>query len=306
MDYTVRNQWLSMMNNLNWVQSFVHVAETRSFVAAARHLGVSASAVGKNVARLEAHLRIRLFHRSTRSVTLTAEGASFLERCRRILEELEAAETELLQSTEAPRGKLRIRLPLTSMVTPKLLSDFHRRYPEIELALDYSDRLVDVIEEGFDVVLRTGQPRDSRLAVRLLGACRRFVVGAPSYFDQYGVPKQPRDLGHHTLLLYRYPSSGKIQPWPFSDGTPMAGLKSKTPIVSNMSPSLLEMACDGIGIACLLDYEVRDKLEEGLLQSIPDMLSVSTVTYQMLWPPSRRLSPKVRAFVDFVADTAFR
>ncbi|MEW6639548.1 MAG: LysR family transcriptional regulator [Pseudomonadota bacterium] len=294
------------MTNLNWVQSFVQVAEARSFVAAARLLGISASAVGKNVARLEERLRVRLFHRSTRSVTLTPEGAVFLERCRRVLGELDLAEVELQQSAATPRGKLRLSLPLTSVVTPQLLSHFHQRYPQVELEVDYSDRLVDVIEEGFDVVLRTGQPRDSRLMARVLGSCRRMIVGAPVYFERHGVPTTPQDLERHTVLLYRYPSSGKIQPWPLPDGTAMAAVKLKAAVVSNMSPSLLAMACEGLGIACLLDYEVRDNLRNGTLRSILDHPSPPAVTYHILWPPSRQLSPKVRAFVDFMmAETSF-
>lgn len=293
-----------MMNNLNWVQSFVQVADTRSFVAAARYLGVSASAVGKNVARLEAHLGVRLFHRSTRSVALTPEGAIFLERCRRILGELDLAEVELQQRAGAPRGKLRVSLPLTSVVTPQRLAGFHRRYPEIELEVDYSDRLVDVIEDGFDVVVRTGQPRDSRLIARVLGSCRRIIVGSPDYFDRYGIPERPLDLEHHVVLLYRYPSTGKIQPWPFPDGTPMAEIKLRAAAVSNMSPSLLTMACDGAGIACLLDHEVEDRLRDGSLRSVLDGDAPPSVTYRILWPPSRQHSPKVRAFVDCMMEEA--
>jgi DNA-binding transcriptional LysR family regulator len=290
------------MNSLNWVQSFVQVAQTRSFVAAARLLGVSASAVGKNVARLEAHLGVRLFHRSTRSVALTSEGALFLERCRRVLEELQLAEAELQRSAGAPHGKLRVSLPLTSVVTPQRLARFQRHYREIELEVDYTDRLVDVIEEGFDVVLRTGQPRDSRLIARTLGACRRVIVGASDYFERHGVPQHPRDLEQHAVLLYRYPSSGKIQPWPFPDGTDMATIKLRAAAVSNMSPSLLAMACEGVGIACLLDYEVRDKVQDGTLRSILAGSSPAAVTYRMLWPRGRQISPKVRAFVDFMVD----
>ncbi|KEZ05847.1 hypothetical protein GQ57_10565 [Burkholderia sp. MSh2] len=290
------------MNNLNWVQSFVQVADTRSFVAAARHLGISASAVGKNVARLEAHLRVRLFHRSTRSVALTPEGSVFLERCRRILDELDLAEVELQQRADAPRGRLRVSLPLTSVVTPLLLAGFHRRYPEIELEVDYSDRLVDVIEDGFDVVVRTGQPRDSRLIARVLGSCRRVIVGSPDYFDRYGVPGHPRDLEQHAVLLYRYPSTGKIQPWPFADGTSMDALKLSAAAVSNMSPSLLAMACAGAGIACLLDHEVDGPLRDGSLRSVLDGDAPPSVTYRILWPPSRQHSPKVRAFVDCMTE----
>ncbi|MGO1252808.1 MAG: LysR family transcriptional regulator, partial [Alcaligenes aquatilis] len=144
------------MDSLNSFVVFVQVAEVRSFVAAGRLLGVSASAVGKSVARLEEKLGVRLFHRSTRSVSLTAEGSLFLERSRRILAEIEAAEQELSQATTMPHGRLRVSLPLVSSLLLPVLGEFMREYPEIELDLDFSDRLVDVIEEGFDAVVRTG------------------------------------------------------------------------------------------------------------------------------------------------------
>lgn len=157
------------MESLSSLNVFVHVAETRSFVAAGRILGVSASAVGKSIARMETKLKVRLFHRSTRSVTLTAEGALFLERSRRIVAELEAAESELSQLSENPRGRLRLSLPLVSTLLLPVLGEFMRRYPDIELDLDFTDRVVDVVEEGFDAVVRTGQMVDSRLSMRKLG-----------------------------------------------------------------------------------------------------------------------------------------
>ena len=139
------------MDSLSGFTVFVRVAETRSIVGAARTLGVSASAVGKRVARLEEKLGVRLFHRSTRSITLTAEGSLFLERSRRILAEIEATELELSQSRETPRGRLRVSLPLVSGLVLPTLADFMQAYPDIELDLDFSDRVVDVVDEGFDV-----------------------------------------------------------------------------------------------------------------------------------------------------------
>ncbi|MCA8252560.1 LysR family transcriptional regulator [Burkholderia sp. AU31624] len=293
------------MNNLNWVQSFVQVAETRSFVATARLQGVSASAVSKSVARLEEHLNVRLFHRSTRSISLTAEGTLFLQRCRRILDELTAAEIELQQSVEAPRGRLRVSLPLISMLSPQLIAAFLRRYPEVELEIDYSDRLVDVIEEGFDAVLRTGYPDDSRLISRKLGTCRRVIVAAPAYLDQHGTPEHPHDLKDHKLLLYRYPSNGKIQQWPLADDVPTDASRFPVTMVSNSSTTLLAMASEGLGIACLLDYEVKERLASGALRAILDWDAAPSVEYRVLWPSGQQPAPKVRAFVDFLAEHVF-
>jgi DNA-binding transcriptional LysR family regulator len=138
------------MDRLGPLNAFIHAAESRSFTTAGRELGISPSAVGKAVGRLEERLGVQLFHRSTRSITLTAEGALFLKRCQTIFGEIEAAELELAQTTAAPRGKLRVSMPLIGMLMMPAISAFAKVYPEIALDLDFTDRLVDVIEEGFD------------------------------------------------------------------------------------------------------------------------------------------------------------
>ena len=150
------------MDSLGSLNAFVRAAEARSFTVAGRQLGVSSSAIGKAVARMEERLGVRLLHRSTRSITLTAEGALFLERCRRIFSEIEAAELELSQTHQAPRGTLRVGLPLAGMLMMPTLVAFMRVYPEITLDLDFSDRVVDVIEEGIDAVVRFADVGDSR------------------------------------------------------------------------------------------------------------------------------------------------
>ena len=201
-------------DSLGALDAFVRAAEARSFTAAGRQLGVSSSAIGKAVARLERRLGVRLLHRSTRSVTLTPEGALFLERCRRIFSEIETAETELAQTQGAPRGRLRVSLPLAGMLMMPTLGAFMHAYPEIELDLDFTDRLVDVIEEGFDAVIRAGEVSDSRLMSRLLGVFRLQLVAAPGYLERRGVPRVPEDLAGHACLQHRFATSGKFEPWP--------------------------------------------------------------------------------------------
>ena len=200
-----------MMENLGSIGIFVRVAERLGFSAVARDLGVSPSAVGKAVARLEARLGVRLFHRSTRTLALTAEGEKFLERCRRILCEVEAAELEMTQASAAPRGKLRVSLPRHSGLFEPVIAEFMRRYPAVELDLDFSDRMVDVIGDGFDAVVRTGALVDSGLKRRRLGSFRRVLVGSPEYFAAHGRPHSPAELQAHTCLHYRYPSTGRLE-----------------------------------------------------------------------------------------------
>jgi DNA-binding transcriptional LysR family regulator len=166
------------MDSLGALNAFVRAAEARSFTIAGRQLGVSSSAIGKAVARAEERLGVRLFHRSTRSVALTAEGALFLERCRRIFSEIEAAELELSQTHEAPRGALRVSLPLAGTLMMPTLIGFMRAYPEIVLDLDFSDRVVDVIEEGFDAVVRFADVGDS--FVRSFGIKQPGTDGDPT------------------------------------------------------------------------------------------------------------------------------
>ncbi|KAG8149009.1 LysR family transcriptional regulator [Burkholderia catarinensis] len=289
------------MENLGGFVVFVQVAETRSFVAAGRALGLSASAIGKRIARLEARLNVRLFHRSTRSITLTAEGTRFLERCRRVIAEIDAAERELTHSAEAPRGRLRVSLPTIGTLLLPVLADFMAAYPEIELDIDFSDRLVDVVDEGFDAVLRTGQPSDSRLSSRLLGHFRQHLVASPDYLDRHGTPRTPADLARHRCLHYRFPSSGKLETWPLR--VPRSGMPPEVPVsmVSNSAETRLCFTMRGLGIACLPEFFVRGALDGGTLRAVLDEHVESRTQLHALWPSGRHPTPKLRAFVDYMA-----
>lgn len=292
----------AQLESLNRVVVFVQVAETRSFVAAGRLLGVSASAVGKSVARMEERLGVRLFHRSTRSITLTAEGHVFLQRCRRILAEIEAAESELTESVSTPRGKLRISLPLVSGLVLPVLGDFMQHYPEVELDLDFSDRLVDVIGEGYDAVVRTGLPADSRLSARKLGNFRSLLVASPEYLMRKGTPAVPQDLYQHVCMHYRFPHSGKLETWPFREQS-LSDLPCS--MVCNDIETRVCFVLKGLGIACLPDFAVNTLLASGkLCEVLPDFIA-RTGVFHILWPASKHPSPKVRALIDFLCERVF-
>lgn len=291
------------MESLGSLDIFVRVGESRSFTAAGQQLGISASAVSKTIARLEDRLGTRLFHRSTRTVTLTPEGITFLERCRGILCELEQAQDELALSQSSPRGKLRISLPSVGLLFMSHFAQFNRQYPEIELDIDCTDRLMDVIEEGFDAVIRTGEPKDSRLTARKLGTYRRTMVGSPAYLETHGMPQNPEDLLHHRCLLYRYPSSGKIDLWPLSKNGEKVFLEMPNSMVTNTLEPLLCFAESGLGIACMPDIAIRRQLEAGTLIPVLDDFNSDTTTLRVLWPSSKHLSPKLRAFVDYIAES---
>jgi DNA-binding transcriptional LysR family regulator len=290
------------MDSLSGITMFVTVAETRSFTKAANQFGVSSSAVGKSIARMEERLAVRLFHRSTRSITLTTEGLLFLERCRRILAEVAAAEAELSELSGTPRGRLRISTPqLTGLVMPTL-SGFMHSYPNIALEIDLSDRMVDIIEEGFDAVIRTGTQHDSRLTSRRIGSCKQVVVAAPGYLKQHGTPAHPRELAQHECLLHKFPATGRLERWPFdlAPGEPEPALKER--MTCSTIEAITYALLQGEGIAFLPTFIIADALKDGRLQTILDDYMDQTVTFSMLWPASRFASPKLRAFVDYVVQ----
>src|ERR1700740_2862662 len=299
-DSIVRNGG-SRMDSLGSRNAFVQAAESRSFTVAGRQLGVSSSAIGKAVARMEERLGVRLLQRSPRSITLTAEGVLFLERCRRIFSEIEAAELELSQTQEAPRGTLRVGLPLVGTLMMPTLVAFMRVYPEIMLDLDFSDRVVDVIGEGFDAVVRFADAGDTRLMSRALGTYRRRLVAAPAYLAAKGVPLTPDDLKAHACLHHRFPTSRKFERWPLLPED--AGIESELPrtaVASTLEP-LIYMAEQGMGIAYLPDFAIGRQLREGLLVTVLDDYSDRSGPLRILWPSSRHLAPKLRVFVDFLA-----
>lgn len=294
-----------MMDHMAGLSAFVQAAEARSFVAAGRQLGVSASAIGKAIARLEERLGVRLFHRSTRSITLTPEGALFLDRCRRIFCEIEAAELELSQQQEAPRGTLRVSLPLVGMLLMPTIGEFIVSYPEIKLDLDFTDRLVDIIDEGFDAVIRTGEVNDSRLMTRVIGTFQQRLVAAPTYLRSRGIPKVPNDLLHHACLHHKFPSTGKLERWPLQDDGKRIDIALPITAVASMLEPLLSLAERGAGIACLPDFAVVQKFETGSLMPLLDNHISNAGTFRLLWPSSRHQSPKLRVFVEFMAENLF-
>jgi DNA-binding transcriptional LysR family regulator len=278
------------MENLGSLNVFVRAGETRSFTAAGRQLGISASAVSKAIVRLEERLGVRLFHRSTRTVNLC---------------EVESAEAELRQTQSTPRGKLRISLPSVGTLFMPKLAAFKRLHPEIELDIDYSDRLVDVIEEGFDAVIRTGEPSDSRLMARRIGSCRKVIVGAPAYFREAGVPHKPEDLASHACLLYRFHSTGKLDVWPLGLAAGAPAIDLPASMVTNTLDPQVCFAEQGLGIACVPEIAVRQQLEEGRLVTVLDEYNRDHMIFHVLWPSSRHLSPKIRVFVDFIVEHLF-
>ncbi|QND50958.1 LysR family transcriptional regulator [Phyllobacterium sp. 628] len=294
------------MDNLNGLFAFVRAAETLSFAAAGRSFGVSASAVGKTIARLEQRLDVRLFQRSTRRISLTAEGELFYERCRRIIDDLDDAESMLSQTKETPRGRLRVSLPTIGyrFLLP-YLPEFERLYPDIELDLDFNDQMVNVIEEGFDAVIRSGDLPDSTLMARRLGPFRQVLVASSAYLKRKGTPNNIRDLQQHACLRYRFPTSGKLQDWVLAGTAMGADPRLPSVLTCNNMEALFGATMRGLGIAYMPDFLVADAVKSGELQTLLDECLVQTGQFWVLWPSNRHLSPKLRVFVDFIVPRLF-
>jgi DNA-binding transcriptional LysR family regulator len=288
--------------NLARIATFVQTAESLSFVGAARQLGVSASAVGKSIARLEKSLGARLFQRSTRTIRLTDEGRLFYEQCRKVLDDLRDAEAMVSESTQTPRGRLKVSLPTIGyrFLVPHL-AEFHQMYPDVELDIDFSDRLVDIIEDGFDAVIRSGDLPDSRLMSRLLGPFRFVLCAAPCYVQRRGMPASIAALAEHDCLQFRFPTSGKIRDWPFvSAGT------AHHPLTCSNMEAIRAVTIEGLGLGYMPDFLARGALADGTLLLIPLALPADEGRFWVVWPSSRQLSPKIRVFVDFVCAHLFK
>ncbi len=285
---------------------FVQVVESGSFVAAGRILGISASAVGKSIARLEERARTRLFHRTSRSLRLTPEGNRFAERCRRILAEIQAAEEELAEANGAPSGLLRISLPAADGPYHSQLADFQEAYPSVDLELHYTNRNVDLVREGFDAAIRTGALQDSTLTARSLGSFRFLLVAAPGYLAKRGTPRHPRDLAKHDLLQLRLPNSGRVHPLTFL-GTPREQPSiRRVPLIADNLKAIIHFALRERGLAFVADILIRRELADGTLVPVLTEHIGDSLPVHLVWTSGKRVPPKLRVFVDWMVERFLR
>ncbi len=288
------------MDTLHGLLAFVKTVDCGSFVGAGRALEVSASAVGKSVARLEQEMGVRLLQRSTRRLHLTDEGRLFHERCKRILDDLDEARALLSGSAQQPRGRLRVCAPIVGyhFLSP-VLPAFLARYPQVELDLHFSDRAIDLVEEGFDLAIRSGDLPDSRLVSRPLNRFRLLLCASPAYLAQHGVPQQQPDLAQHQAVRFRHPDTGKLLDWPLLQGGPQPPVR--TVLACNNMEAVRDGAVRGVGMACMPDFLAQTQLEQGLLQPVLSAHVGAQGQFKALWPSSKHLSRKVRVLVDHLA-----
>ncbi|MGM0559591.1 MAG: LysR family transcriptional regulator [Pseudomonadota bacterium] len=282
---------------------FVNVVESGSFSAAARNLNLSKSAVSKTISRLEEGLGTRLLNRTTRKLSLTEAGRSYYEGCRRMLNEAEAANQAVHRLSDAPRGTLRVNLPMsfgTLQVAP-LLPLFLQRFPEIDLDAAFDDRPVDLVEEGYDMAIRIGVLSDSSLIARRLAPNRRVLCAAPSYLEEQGAPQSPEALAAHSCLLYSYQASGDSWRLIGPDGERRIRVSGRLRL--NNGEAIRAAAVAGLGIAYLPTFIAGTDLQAGrLVPILPDWMDDGLGAVHAVYPAGRHLSPKVRVFIDFLAE----
>lgn len=287
------------MDQLAALNAFVATVESGGFSQAARRLGVSKSLLSRQVAHLEAELGVRLLQRTTRRLSPTEAGELYFQRAQRILLDLEEAASEVGQLQTAPRGKLRVSAPMSFGVlhlTPALPS-FLAACPELELELSLSDRFVDLIEEGVDVAVRIGRLSDSSLIARHVAPIRRAVCASPAYLARCGTPTLPNDLAAHACLSHI--GMGPAE-WRFAIGGKLETVRVQSRLSAGNGEALRILALAGLGLVYLPTFFVGDDLRSGALVSVlEDYVPQDSALYGV-YPHSRHLSAKVRAFLDFL------
>lgn len=281
---------------------FARVVDDGGFSAAARRLGLSKSAVSKQVAALEDRLGARLLNRTTRRMSLTEAGAALIARCRRVLAEAEAAADAVGVLQGAPAGVLRVAAPMTfgTMHLAPAIPAFLERHPAVSVDLSLNDRMVDLVEEGFDVALRIARLANSSLMARKLAPMRRVMAASPDYLARRGVPVGLADLAGHDCLSYSYIVAG--DEWRFTGPDGEQSVQPSGRLRANNGEVLREAALAGSGIAVLPTFIAGPDLAAGrLVQVLPDYDNRSSAVYAV-WPSGRHPSPKLRAFIDFLAE----
>jgi len=296
------------MDRLQEMQSFCAVVDAGSFVNAAEALGVSKASVSRYVANLEARLGVRLLHRTTRKLSLTEEGSVFNTRCRELLSGIEEAEAEITAHSGSAQGLLRVSVPVTFGVQhlAPLWESFHVRYPKIRLEVTLSDRIADVVEEGYDLAIRITRLASSSLISKRLAGTRVVLCASPGYLASHGVPAHPAELANHEIIAYSYWSP--TDTWHFDGPDGPVSVAIKPWIHTNNGDTCRAIALSHQGVILQPTFLIGDDLAAGrLVELLPEYRSIELGVYAV-YPTRKHVAPKVRALVDFLAQrlTALR
>ena len=291
------------MDRFHALTAFARVVETGSFARAAERLGVSVSSVSRLVADLEAHLDARLLNRTTRRLSLTETGQVFFERCVQLLADLEEAEVAVSAASIVPRGTLRLTCSATfaSRHLAPAIAAFAARHPQIRFDVELSERVVDIVEEGFDLAVRIGASGSQNLVGRVVGTTHIVCCAAPSYLARHGEPKEPEDLARHACLTYEYSPNRNV--WSFRDGEGgERHVKIAGQVHANNGRFNEALAAEGLGIAREPDFIVGPDVRAGRLTPILRAFEPPPLNIYVVYPSRRHLSAKVRAFADFLVE----
>lgn len=290
------------MHRFARIEMLVAVVEEGSFTAAAERLNVSKSHVSREVAALEEQMGVRLLNRTTRHVSPTPEGETFVERCGYLLEEFERAERALTQRQTEPVGKLRLAAPMTFGVKhlSPLIGDFLNEYDGLDVDAHFSDRKVSIVDEGFDVAVRVGRLEESSLIVRKIREVDGYVCASPGYLEEYGRPEHPDDLTDHNCLLYSYLSAGDR--WLLEREGEEVAVPVSGSLRANNGEVLRESALRGVGVVLGPEFVLEEALEAGELERLFPEWRIKSGAVWVLYPHRRHLAAKVRVFVDFLEE----
>lgn len=291
--------------SLEWLSNliaFARAGSSGSYTAAARSLSISPSAVSKSVQRLERHLGVSLFTRTTRSLTFTPEGRELHERALKLLREAEEIEQVAKAARAEPSGTLRVAasLPIGIHVIAPALPAFRSRYPKVTVDLRLNDQIIDIVEAGIDVAVRMGELADSRLLSRKLAPHRLCCFASPSYLAARGTPKHPDELEGHDTVNLRYQSSGQVLRWPFRIGDRELEVIPPAGILVDVSEAVVTALAAGGGIGICATFIAAPYVARGELVPVLSEFAVERHTITALWPESRRANPAVRAFLDLL------
>jgi len=289
------------VDNLNAFSIFVRVVETGGFSAAARDLSISKSAVSKQIARLEDRLGVRLLNRTTRKLSPTEAGIAFYERAATIVGSIEEAERAVTALHATPQGTLRINAPMSfgiRHVSPAL-PDFLATYPDITIDLTLNDRIVDLVDEGYDLAIRIGRMKDSSLIAKRLAPLRPIVCATPEYWRAYGKPSHPEQLKEHNCLMFSYLSTGSD--WYFWDQGKRLPVSVSGNLHVNNGDALRTAALAGLGVILSPSFIIDEELRAGAFEPALQAFMNTGGGIYIVYPHNRHLSAKVRAYVDFMA-----
>ncbi|MDX1737197.1 MAG: LysR family transcriptional regulator [Alphaproteobacteria bacterium] len=295
------------MTTLDGMSSFVAVIDTGSFTKAAEQLGQTKSAISKHVTKLEERLGVKLINRTTRKLSLTDVGETYYEKARSIIEQAEEAEAEITSYQHAPRGKLRITIPISFGNTEikKILPGFMEKYPEVELDLFLSDQVLDLFASNFELAIRVGEMKDSSLIARKIGTATNHVVASPDYWRQYGKPEKPEDLLAHNCMRYSNAPNPNI--WSFYDKeNKQHNVRIQGSFTCNNGEMEINVAKKGLAVCRVPIFLCHQALEAGELETALEDYNFSKLGIYAVYLPTRHVPAKIRAFIDYMAEHLLR